>query len=122
MHKQESFAKQRLHDGLAGIFPELKDTKIDSYWRGFVAFPFDQLPKLAVHKGIIYPSGFCGSGTVWARWLGQKAAFMILGEAAESAFKNLPMMTLPLYSGDPWFLPLAMSYYRLRDRLSVSTK
>ena len=122
MHKQESSAKQRLHDALAEIFPELKDTKIDSYWRGFVAFPFDQLPKLAVHKGIIYPSGFCGSGTVWARWLGQKAAFMILGEAAESAFKNLPMMTLPLYSGDPWFLPLAMSYYRLRDRLSVSTK
>ena len=122
MHKQENFAKQRLHNGLTEIFPELEDTKIDAYWRGFVAFPFDQLPKLAVHKGIIYPSGFCGSGTVWARWLGQKAAFMVLGEAAESAFKNLPMLTLPLYSGDPWFLPLAMSYYRLRDRFSVSTK
>ncbi len=122
MHKQENFAKKRLLDGLIEIFPELEDTKVDAYWRGFVAFPFDQLPKLAVHKGIIYPSGFCGSGTVWARWLGQKAAFMILGEAAESAFKNLPMRTLPLYSGDPWFLPLAMSYYRLRDRLSVSTK
>lgn len=122
MHKQESFAKQKLHDGLAKIFPELESTKIDAYWRGFVAFPFDQLPKLAVHKGIIYPSGFCGSGTVWARWLGQKAAFMILGEAAESTFRNLPMMTLPLYSGDPWFLPLAMSYYKLRDKLSVSTK
>ena len=121
-HKNGQKAMQRLHAGLSSIFPELADVKIDSYWRGFVAFPFDQLPKLAVHNGIIYPCGFCGSGTVWARWLGQKAALMILGDQAGSAFEQLPMKTLPFYSGDPWFLPLAMHYYRLRDRLSVSTK
>ena len=101
---------------------ELKDVKIEAHWPGFVAFPFDQLPKLCVHEGIIYPAGFCGSGTVWARWLGQKAALMILGKDAKSAFIDLPMRTLPFYTGDPWFLPLAMTYYRLRDRLSVSTK
>ncbi|MDC0564064.1 hypothetical protein OAP51_04640, partial [Alphaproteobacteria bacterium] len=88
----------------------------------FVAFPFDQLPKLAVHDGIIYPAGFCGSGTVWARWLGQKAAMIILGKESETVFANLAMNTLPLYTGDPWFLPFAMTYYRLRDRFSVSTK
>ena len=122
MHKDNEQAKQRLHDGLCTIFPELRDAKIEAHWPGFVAFPFDQLPKLAVHDGIIYPAGFCGSGTVWARWLGKKAAMMILGQEAETVFANLPMHTLPLYTGDPWFLPLAMTYYRLRDRFAVSTK
>ena len=86
------------------------------------------MPKLAVHDGIIYPTGFCGSGTVWAHWLGRKAALMILGEqadecasnpqAAATNFAGLPMRTLPFYTGDPWFMPLAMSYYRLRDKLA----
>mgnify|MGYP007000384687 len=100
----------------------LDDVRVDAHWQGFVAFPFDQLPKLVVRDGIIHPTGFCGSGTVWARWLGQKAALMILGEEGDSVFSNLPMQTMPFYSGDPWFMPLAMSYYRLRDSLSASTK
>jgi glycine/D-amino acid oxidase-like deaminating enzyme len=118
MHRADDQAQARLHQGLAAIFPELADTKIEHYWSGFVAFPFDQLPKLVVHDGIIYPTGFCGSGTVWARWLGQKAAFMILGQGAETVFSTLPMRTLPFYSGEPWFMPLAMQYYQLRDRLA----
>ena len=47
---------------------------------------------------------------------------MILGEEGDSVFSDLPMYTMPFYSGDPWFMPLAMSYYRLRDSLSASTK
>ena len=122
MHKNSATAKQRLQNGLFAIFPELAETKIEYYWHGNVAFPVDQLPKLTIHDGIIYPCGFCGSGTVWARWLGQKAAFMILGEQATSVFEYLPMKTLPLYYGDPWFLPLAIYYYNLRDKLSASIK
>lgn len=122
MHKNSATAKQRLQDGLFAIFPELAETKIEYYWHGNVAFPVDQLPKLTIHDGIIYPCGFCGSGTVWARWLGQKAAFMILGEQATSVFERMPMKTLPLYYGDPWFLPLAIHYYNLRDKLSASIK
>jgi len=119
MHRADDQAQAKLHQGLAAIFPELADVAIEHYWSGFVAFPFDQLPKLAVHDGIIYPTGFCGSGTVWARWLGQKSALMILGQDWETAFSTLPIRTLPFYSGDPWFLPLAMAYYRLRDRLTA---
>jgi len=122
MHRQDERAQSRLHQGLAAIFPELGDARIDYYWSGFVAFPFDQLPKLIVDDGIIYPTGFCGSGTVWARWLGQKAALMILGEDAACVFSGLPMRTLPFYNGEPWFLPLAMQYYRLRDQLAARQK
>lgn len=128
MHKRDAIAQARLHKGLADIFPELADARIDHYWAGNVVFPFDQMPKLAVHDGIIYPTGFCGSGTVWAHWLGRKAALMILGEqadecasnpqAAATNFAGLAMHTLPFYTGDPWFMPLAMSYYRLRDKLA----
>ena len=132
MHKQDAVAQARLHKGLAAIFPVLEDAKIEYYWAGNVVFPFDQMAKLAMHDGIIYPTGFCGSGTVWAHWLGRKAALMILAnpeisnanEAADnpqapaSNFAGMSMHTLPFYSGTPWFMPLAMSYYRLRDRLA----
>ena len=121
-HNDRDRARRHLQYALATIFPALDDVSVEAHWQGFVAFPFDQLPKLVVHDGIIYPTGFCGSGTVWARWLGQKAALMILGKNGESVFSNLPLRTIPFYTGDPWFMPLAMSYYKLRDRLSASTK
>ncbi len=121
-HDDRDRARRHLQRALANIFPTLDDVRVDAHWQGFVAFPFDQLPKLVVRDGIIHPTGFCGSGTVWARWLGQKAALMILGEEGDSVFSDLPMHTMPFYSGDPWFMPLAMSYYRLRDSLSASTK
>ena len=121
-HNNRDRARRFLQDALVNIFPNLDDVSVDAHWQGFVAFPFDQLPKLVVRDGIIHPTGFCGSGTVWARWLGQKAALMILGKNGESVFSNLPLRTIPFYTGDPWFLPLAMSYYKLRDRLSASTK
>ncbi|MBU75179.1 MAG: oxidoreductase [Rhodospirillaceae bacterium] len=121
-HNDHNRARRHLQGALATIFPTLDDVSVDAHWQGFVAFPFDQLPKLVVRDGIIYPTGFCGSGTVWARWLGQKAALMILGKDGESVFSNLPLRTIPFYTGNPWFMPLAMHYYKLRDRLSASTK
>ena len=122
LHNNPIEARKRLRDGLIEIFPQLNDIKLSNHWFGFVAFPFDQLPKLVVNDGIIYPSGFCGSGTVWARWLGQKAAGMILGNKSYTIFSDLPFKTLPFYNGYPWFLPLAMNYYKLRDRFSRTSK
>jgi len=125
-------ARKRLVEGLTSIFPQLADITITNHWFGFVAFPFDQLPKLAVHDGVIYPSGFCGSGTVWARWLGQKAAHMVLADLdggtfqenifQGSAFQSVPFRTIPFYSGDPWFLPLAMGLYAIQDKFKTKSK
>jgi hypothetical protein len=70
---------------------------------------------------------------VWARWLGQKAAQMVLadltGSAAprpetvssalsDSVFADLPFRSMPFYSGEPWFLPLAMRFYALQDKMA----
>jgi glycine/D-amino acid oxidase-like deaminating enzyme len=120
-------ARKRLVEGLTSIFPQLADIAITNHWFGFVAFPFDQLPKLAIHDGVIYPSGYCGSGTVWARWLGQKAAHMVLadldeGVFPESAFRGVPFRTMPFYSGDPWFLPLTMGLYAVQDKFKTTSK
>ena len=120
-------ARKRLAGGLASIFPQLSNIGITNHWFGFVAFPFDQLPKLAVYDGVIYPAGYCGSGTVWARWLGQKAAHMVLadldGSTFEgSAFQGVPFRTMPFYSGDPWFLPMAMGLYAIQDKFKTTSK
>ena len=120
-------ARKRLAGGLASIFPQLSNIGITNHWFGFVAFPFDQLPKLAVHDGVIYPAGYCGSGTVWARWLGQKAAHMVLADLDRSAFEGssfqgVPFRTMPFYSGDPWFLPMAMGLYAIQDKFKTTSK
>ncbi len=122
MNPNPTVSRDRLKVGLRSIFPQLADVRVTNHWFGFVAFPFDQLPKLAVNDGVIYPSGYCGSGTVWARWLGQKAAQMVLGDLDDSVFQGLPFRTMPFYSGEPWFLPLAMRLYAVQDRITDGFK
>ncbi|MEL0107462.1 MAG: FAD-binding oxidoreductase [Rhodospirillaceae bacterium] len=112
-------ARERLKQNLVAIFPELENTGLSHHWFGFVAFPMDRLPKLAAHDGVIYATGFCGSGVVWARWMGQKAALHILEhEDGKTAFEAQPFRAIPLYNGTPWFLPAAMGWYKLKDRFS----
>ena len=59
---------------------------------------------------------------MWARWLGQKAAQMVLGDLTGTVFTEQPFRTMPFYSGEPWFLPLAMRFYELQDRFAATTK
>lgn len=116
-------ARERLRRNLVEIFPELEDKGLSHHWFGFVAFPVDQLPKLTVHDGVIYATGFCGSGTVWARWMGQKAAYVVLEkEEGASAIASRPFRAIPFYNGDPWFLPVMMNWYKIKDRFSGTLK
>lgn len=109
-------AARRLADNVGAIFPELRGIGVDTHWAGQVAFTRDEMPSLFSHGDIIYACGYCGSGTVWAPWLGRKAAYRILGdERAHTAFAMDPPRSVPLYSGRPWFLPFAIGYYGVRD-------
>ena len=108
---------------LAEIFPELKDVPISHSWSGFVAFNIDQLPRLFERDGIHYATGFCGSGVVWAWWLGSKLGLKLLGDASHASnFACEPPRALPFYSGAPWFLPLALLWYGLQDRMGALSK
>lgn len=110
----------RLRAGLEEIFPGLRGVGLSHLWGGYVAFPFDEMPALTVHDGVHYACGYCGSGVVWARWLGRKAALKVLGSAeAATVFDRAPLRGRPFYFGRPWFLPAAMAWYRARDRLGL---
>jgi glycine/D-amino acid oxidase-like deaminating enzyme len=107
-----------LYRDLLRVFPDLDGVAISHSWSGYTGFTFDLLPHLAVHDGVHYPTGFCGSGVVWAPYLGRKAALKILGaKDAETIFDRGSLGTRPLYGGRPWFLPAVFAYYGLRDRL-----
>jgi glycine/D-amino acid oxidase-like deaminating enzyme len=107
-----------LREQMVQVFPELKDVSISHSWWGYTGYTFDYLPKVTVHRGIHYALGFCGSGVVWANWLGLKAALAILGEQnSESVFAKYPFQTRPLYFGTPWFLPFVISWYDVKDKL-----
>lgn len=111
-----------LRSELARLFPELGNVGLMHSWFGNVAMNRNMIPRLFTRKGIVYATGFCGSGVVWARWLGQKAARRILGDAegARSAFDlDAPPPAIPLYNGRPWFIPIVYSLYERQDRRAL---
>jgi len=105
---------------MISIFPELESVGFSHMWWGYVAMNLDHLPQLVAKDGIYYPTGFCGSGVVWARWFGRKAALKILGDpAGDSAFERQSFRPIPFYNGNPWFVPGAVFWYKMRDALNI---
>lgn len=110
----------RLRRGLIELFPELEKVRLTHSWFGNVAMNRDMLPRIFEKDGIVYASGFCGSGVVWAPWVGTRAAHKLMGHAdlAESAFDFRPPAAVPLYRGNPWFMPAIIQGYGLQDRIA----
>jgi glycine/D-amino acid oxidase-like deaminating enzyme len=110
----------RLREGLAQIFPELKEVRLSHSWFGNVAMNRDMIPRIFERDGVVYAGGFCGSGVVWAPWAGMHAAHKLMGheEASLTAFDFRPPAAIPLYRGDPWFLPAIIKGFALQDRMA----
>jgi glycine/D-amino acid oxidase-like deaminating enzyme len=109
---------RRLHAVMTTVWPQLRDVRISHSWTGNVAFTFDFRPHLGCHQGVHYALGCQGNGVAMQSWLGFQAARAIAGAANEpSAFSDLPFPTAPLYDGRPWFLPIMLAWYRLRDQI-----
>jgi glycine/D-amino acid oxidase-like deaminating enzyme len=111
----------RLRSGLAELFPELAGVSLSHSWFGNVAMNRDMLPRIFEQDGVVYATGFCGSGVVWAPWIGMRAANKLMGhvEQARSAFDFRPPAAVPLYRGNPWFMPAIIQGYRLQDRIAM---
>ncbi len=107
-----------LRKHLLEMFPELEPYGISHTWYGKVAMHRDMIPRIFEDKGIVYATGFCGSGVVWAPWIGRKAAHKLLGNTNErpSAFDFRPPSPIPFFNGNPWFMPFFMMKYRWDDR------
>ncbi|MGY4233690.1 glycine/D-amino acid oxidase-like deaminating enzyme [Bradyrhizobium sp. USDA 4449] len=113
--------KLLLRSGLVNLFPELESARLSHSWFGNVAMNRDMIPRIFQKDGIVYATGFCGSGVVWAPWIGMHAAHKLLGhdEQARTAFDFRPPAFIPFYRGNPWFMPAFIQTYRMRDRIAL---
>ncbi|WP_374445210.1 NAD(P)/FAD-dependent oxidoreductase [Stella sp.] len=105
-----------LHGFMTERFPQLQGTKVTHAWNGNVAFTFDALPHTGRQDGMHYALGCNGSGVAMMTYLGHQTARRIIGGANRPSGFELPEFPdHPLYSGNPWFLPVVGSWYRFRD-------
>jgi glycine/D-amino acid oxidase-like deaminating enzyme len=109
-----------LRKGLVNLFPELENVRLSHTWFGNVAMHRDMLPRIFEKDGVVYATGFCGSGVVWAPWVGIHAAHKLLGhrQQAHSAFDFRPPAFVPFYNGNPWFMPAIIQGYRIQDQIA----
>lgn len=115
-----SWPTEALRQALVSIFPVLDDVPIEHSWFGHVAMNRDMIPRVFSRSGKRYAAGYCGSGVVWARWAGQKAALQVLGdEAGRSALDFRPPAAVPLFNGTPWFMPAVFAWMTMKDRMAA---
>jgi len=111
---------ERLHDAMTGIFPDLGGIGVSHSWMGFVAYSFDELPHIGSRDRMHYAMGYCGSGVGMASYLGMRLGERVLDPAnGATGLDRVPFPTRLFYTGQPWFLPAAVWYYRMRDRLGI---
>ena len=99
------------------VFPQLEKYAIDYTWFGKVCFTVDRFPIVGERNGIHYGMGYCGHGVGMACYLGDKLANMMLKNDGSTVFTEKKSIPIPMYTGKPWFLPIAHSYFRLMDRI-----
>jgi glycine/D-amino acid oxidase-like deaminating enzyme len=113
-------AAAALRRGIVEVFPELATVQLEFAWGGNVAFTRDRMPHAGRLDGAYYAAGYCGHGVAMATFMGELVAQSLTGAMAEHPLLDrtgAAFPAIPFYRGDPWFLPVAEFYYRLRDVL-----
>lgn len=112
----EADAAPILHRFMAGVWPQLAQTRISHCWTGLVAFTWDHLPHVGEVDGLHYVAGCNGSGLVMMSYLGHQLGLKILGQQDRPlGVDGLIFPAIPAYDGKPWFLPMVGRYYSFRD-------
>jgi glycine/D-amino acid oxidase-like deaminating enzyme len=106
-----------LRRGMIGVYPQLRDTKVEFVWGGTLDFTLDVMPHAGKLDGMYFAAGFAGHGVAAATWLGAKLAGLICGDPNDIPFDGIKFPTAPigLQSGNTWALPLAGAWYRILD-------
>ncbi len=109
-----------LRQGMIGVYPQLRDARLEYVWGGTLDFAFDIMPHAGQIDGMYYAVGYAGHGVAMATYQGQKIAEMMAGDTPENPFVGIPFPGAPLgmYNGKPWFLPLAGAWYKVLDWVS----
>ncbi len=104
-----------LREDMVSVFPQLHGCPVERTWSGNVAFTRDRMPHLGRLDGVYAAGGYCGHGVAMAIYLGTRAGEHLARGAALPFLSTLSFPAVPLYTGRPWFLPLAGAWYRLLD-------
>jgi len=106
-----------LRRGMIGVYPQLRDTKVEFVWGGTLDFTLDVMPHAGKIEDMYFAAGFAGHGVAAATWFGAKLAGLICGEPNDIPFDGIkfPAAPLGLRSGNTWALPLAGAWYRILD-------
>ena len=109
-----------LRRGMIGVYPQLRDAKVEYAWGGTLDFCFDTMPHAGRLNGMYYAVGYAGHGVAMATYLGAKIAEQIGGGLEDNPYATVPFPGAPLglYDGRPWFLPFAGAYYKILDWIS----
>ncbi|MFI4987561.1 MAG: NAD(P)/FAD-dependent oxidoreductase [Alphaproteobacteria bacterium] len=113
----------RLHDILRRVLPDLADVRLSHVWTGLCAGTFDMMPHIGCQDGMWYGMGYNFAGVPMGSYFGLKIGQLILGlPEGRSVFAKGAFPTLPLYTGNPWFVPYAMRYFDWHDRRTAAKK
>ena len=109
-----------LRQGMIGVYPQLRDAKVEYVWGGTLDFAFDVMPHSGKLDGLYFAAGFAGHGVAATTWMGTKLAGVICGDVDDNPFSKIafPGAPLGLRSGNTWALPLAGMYYKVLDWLT----
>lgn len=105
---------------MLGIYPHLKDIKVDYAWGGTLGITMRRMPYLArLTPNILNASGYSGHGVGTATHAGQLMALAVQGQSVGFDLQgSVPISPFP--GGTALRHPLlvmAMSWFALRDRL-----
>ncbi|WP_420391339.1 NAD(P)/FAD-dependent oxidoreductase [Acuticoccus sp.] len=109
---------------LAEVYPGLADVPFASAWSGTLGITRTRCPLIRrLEPGLYAAVGYSGQGVGLATFAGKVIADAIAGDTARlDVFEHLPV---PPYPGGARFLgplaTLAMTWFALRDRLSLPT-
>ncbi len=109
-----------LRRGMTGVYPQLRDAKVEFVWGGTLDFTLDVMPHAGKIDGMYFAAGFAGHGVAAATWFGVKLAGLICGDPNDMPFDGIPFRSAPLglRSGNTWALPLAGAWYKILDFLT----
>ncbi len=106
-----------LRRGMIGVYPQLRDAKVEFVWGGTLDFTLDVMPHAGKLDGMYFAAGFAGHGVAAATWFGAKLAGLICGDPNDLPFNDIKFSAAPLglRSGNTWALPLAGAWYKILD-------
>ncbi|PWC34004.1 FAD-binding oxidoreductase [Azospirillum sp. TSO35-2] len=112
--------KQAMRLKMLGVYPELRDARVDYFWGGQVAITMNRMPHLGrLSPTTLFAHGYSGHGVALAGMAGRVMAEAVRGTAERfDVFARVPHMHFP--GGRRFRTPalvLAMLWFRLRDLL-----